>query len=87
MSAFPPRADTGAASVARGVIAFYRMTFWAAPVFSFVMAILPRPPQLPGDSSDKSAAHYAFDLARLGSGSYRSMPPIRLLASLPGFAG
>lgn len=37
-----------------------RTLFWAALVFAFVMAILPQPPQLPGEPTDKFQHMLAF---------------------------
>jgi hypothetical protein len=37
-----------------------RLAFWAALLFACVMALLPRPPQLPGNPSDKVQHILAF---------------------------
>ena len=37
-----------------------RALFWAAGVFSFVMAVLPHPPRLPGEPDDKIQHIIAF---------------------------
>src|SRR5438094_451884 len=37
-----------------------RVLFWAAALFAFVMAILPHPPELPGNPSDKLQHMAAF---------------------------
>lgn len=37
-----------------------RFAFWAAAIFAFVMAIIPQPPQLPGEPSDKIQHMSAF---------------------------
>ena len=51
--------------------------FWAALIFAFVMAVLPRPPRLPGDPSDKIQHILAFSvLAALAAAAY---PRARLL--------
>ena len=53
--------------------------FWAALVFAFVMAILPKPPQLPGDPSDKVQHILAFiTLAALATIAYPRTRPIKL---------
>jgi MYXO-CTERM domain-containing protein len=63
-----------------------RAAFWAALVFSFIMALLPQPPQLPGTPSDKVQHIAAFaTLALLGSTAYRSTSFILWLVSLSAF--
>ena len=37
-----------------------RLLFWAAAIFALVMAVLPHPPELPGDPSDKLQHVAAF---------------------------
>ncbi len=65
---------------------FYRATFWAALTFAFVMALLPRPPQMPGAPSDKIQHIAAFaTLALLATVAYRSTSLIRLFAGLAVF--
>jgi hypothetical protein len=50
-----------------------RLAFWAALCFAFVMAVLPHPPQLPGDPSDKIQHILAFTvLSGLAGAAYRS---------------
>jgi VanZ family protein len=50
-----------------------RLAFWAALCFAFVMAVLPHPPQMPGDPSDKIQHILAFTvLSALAGASYRS---------------
>ena len=50
-----------------------RIAFWAALAFAFVMAVLPHPPQMPGDPSDKIQHIIAFTvLSALAGASYRS---------------
>ena len=52
--------------------------FWAALVFAFVMAVLPQPPRLPGEPSDKIQHILAFTvLAGLAAAAY---PRARLLS-------
>lgn len=49
-----------------------RLAFWAALCFAFVMAVLPHPPQVPGDPSDKIQHILAFTvLSGLAGATYR----------------
>jgi VanZ family protein len=60
-----------------------RATFWAAAIFAFVMAILPHPPEVPGEPSDKVQHVIAFaTLAGLASFAYPRTALLRLLAGL-----
>lgn len=60
-----------------------RAIFWAAACFAFVMAVLPHPPQLPGEPNDKVQHIIAFaTLAALGSFAYFSASIVRLLVGL-----
>jgi VanZ family protein len=60
--------------------------FWAALVFAFVMAVLPQPPQLPGDPSDKIQHIVAFAvLAALAGAAYPRTALLRILAGLSAF--
>ena len=62
-----------------------RVTFWAAATFALVMAVVPQPPQLPGNPSDKIQHMVAFAvLAGLGSAAF---PPPRMLGLLVGLSG
>ncbi len=62
---------------------FARALFWAAAAFAFVMAVLPHPPQIPGEPNDKVQHIVAFaTLALLGSWAYASTRPVKLLAWL-----
>jgi VanZ family protein len=64
-----------------------RIAFWAALVFAFVMALLPKPPQIPGSPSDKVQHIAAFTvLSALAAAAYRQTPLVRigLLLSLFG---
>jgi len=57
--------------------------FWAAALFALVMALLPHPPNLPGDPSDKVQHVTAFAvLGLLGSVAYRRISTVRLIAAL-----
>lgn len=60
-----------------------RLAFWAAVVFTFVMATLPQPPQLPGSPSDKVQHILAFTtLAILAVTAYGKTSVIKLLLGL-----
>ena len=60
-----------------------RATFWAAAVFAFVMAVVPHPPEVPGEPNDKVQHIIAFaTLALLGSFAYPKTALTRLLIGL-----
>jgi hypothetical protein len=60
-----------------------RAVFRAAACVAFVMAVLPHPPQFPGEPNDKVQHIAAFGaLALLGSFAYPRAAPLRLLAGL-----
>src|SRR5205085_11320042 len=60
-----------------------RAIFWAAACFAFVMAVLPHPPEVPGDPNDKVQHIAAFaTLALLGSYAYPLTSHLSLLACL-----
>ncbi|HEX8839851.1 MAG TPA: hypothetical protein VF750_05220 [Sphingomicrobium sp.] len=60
-----------------------RLLFWAALGFAFVMAVLPHPPELPGEPSDKLQHIAAFaTLALLVSFAYPATALPRLLLRL-----
>jgi VanZ family protein len=60
-----------------------RAVFWAAACFAFVMAVLPHPPQVPGEPNDKVQHIVAFaTLSLLGSFAYPRTALLRLLAGL-----
>lgn len=60
-----------------------RLLFWAAAIFAFVMAVIPHPPEIPGEPSDKIQHVMAFaTLSVLGAWAYARMPLLRLLAGL-----
>ena len=60
-----------------------RVIFWTAACFAFVMAILPHPPELPGQPSDKVQHVIAFaTLAVLGSFAYPATALVQLLVRL-----
>ena len=53
--------------------------FWAALLFAFVMAVLPRPPELPGDPSDKVQHIMAFTaLTALALAAFVRAGPVRI---------
>lgn len=61
----------------------WRLLFWAALIFAFVMAVLPHPPRLPGDPDDKVQHIVAFaTLGLLGHFAFREAPAWRLVAGL-----
>ena len=60
-----------------------RALFWAAACFAFVMAVLPHPPQIPGEPNDKIQHVTAFaTLALIGSFAYPSTALLSLLVRL-----
>jgi VanZ family protein len=57
--------------------------FWGALAFTLVMALLPKPPHLPGDPSDKVQHLVAFAvLAAIASSAYARTGLIRVGAGL-----
>jgi hypothetical protein len=63
-----------------------RLAFWAALLFAFVMAILPHPPSIPGDPSDKILHVTAFSvLALMAPLAYRAAPLLRIGLLLAAF--
>ena len=64
-------------------LAVLRLAFWTAAVVALVMALLPHPPRLPGEPSDKIQHIAAFlTLGALGSFAYPKTNPFRLGAGL-----
>lgn len=62
--------------------------FWSALVFAFVMAILPRPPQLPGAPSDKVQHILAFTtLTFLALAAYPRARPLAIGLGLVALGG
>ena len=60
-----------------------RLLFWAAAIFAFVMAILPHPPELPGEPNDKIQHMLAFGtLGLLSAWAYPRVPLVRVLIGL-----
>ncbi len=63
-----------------------RTLFWAVLTFSFVMAVIPQPPEVPGEPNDKVQHIAAFaTLALLGSFAYPRISLLRLLVGLSMF--
>ena len=61
----------------------WRLLFWAALIFAFVMAVVPHPPRLPGDPGDKIQHIVAFaTLSLLGHFAFREVPALRLVVGL-----
>jgi VanZ family protein len=68
--------DWGASRLARAA-------FWAAAAFAFVMAVLPHPPEVPGNPNDKVQHIAAFaTLSLLGSFAYPRTSLTNLLLRL-----
>jgi VanZ family protein len=60
--------------------------FWAGLLFAFVMATLPKPPQLPGQPSDKVQHILAFAvLAGLAAAAFPKTPLLKILLLLSAF--
>ncbi len=60
-----------------------RALFWAAAAFAFVMAVLPHPPRIPGDPSDKVLHVAAFaTLGLVGAFAYPAASVLRLALPL-----
>ncbi|MGN6058034.1 MAG: VanZ family protein [Sphingomicrobium sp.] len=60
-----------------------RLLFWAAAIFAFVMAVLPHPPEVPGEPNDKIQHMVAFaTLGLLGAWAYARALLMRLLIGL-----
>jgi len=60
-----------------------RITFWAAACFAFVMAVIPHPPEVPGEPNDKVQHIIAFaTLALLGTFAYPRGSLLKLLVGL-----
>jgi hypothetical protein len=60
-----------------------RFAFWAAAVFAFVMAVLPHPPKIPGEPSDKVQHVAAFvTLGLLSKLAYPATAPLQLAVRL-----
>lgn len=60
-----------------------RAIFWAAALFALVMALLPHPPEVPGEPSDKIQHIMAFaTLGALGALAYPRVSIARLVIGL-----
>jgi len=60
-----------------------RLLFWAAALFALVMALLPHPPEVPGNPSDKIQHAVAFvTLGVLGVFAYPRQSTLRLIVAL-----
>jgi VanZ family protein len=60
-----------------------RLLFWAAALFALVMALIPRPPPVPGHPSDKVLHVLAFaTLGLLGTFAYPRFRALQLIAAL-----
>jgi VanZ family protein len=56
---------------------FARVAFWSAALLALVMALLPQPPNLPFEPSDKFQHALAFmTLAALATFAYPRIPPL-----------
>lgn len=68
------------------LVRFARAAFSIAAVVAFVFAVLPYPPQLPGQPGDEVNHMLAFaTLGGLGTFSFSRTSPLRLLAGLAVF--
>jgi VanZ family protein len=60
-----------------------RLAFWASAIFAYVMAVLPHPPKIPGEPSDKIQHVTAFlTLGLLSKLAYPATSPLQLLLRL-----
>lgn len=63
-----------------------RALFWASVIFSFVMAVLPHPPRIPGNPNDKLQHIAAFvTMSAIGAVAYPRSRLLKLLAGLSAF--
>lgn len=63
-----------------------RVIFWSAAMFALVMALLPQPPGLPFEPSDKFQHAMAFVvLASLATLAYPKIPSLRIGVALSAF--
>ena len=64
-------------------VSIRRLLFWGAALFAFVMAVLPHPPEFPGQPSDKIQHVAAFaTLGLLGAWAFARKPVLLLLGGL-----
>jgi hypothetical protein len=63
---------------------YARAAFWPALVFALVMAVLPKPPELPTDNLGDKFNHMLafFTLAMLAGAGWPRFPVVRLVAGL-----
>lgn len=67
-------------------VSLARIAFWSAAFLALVMALLPQPPQLPLQASDKFQHVLAFSvLAGLATLAYPKIPPLRIGIALSAF--
>ncbi len=67
-------------------VSLRRLSFCAAATFAFVMAVLPHPPDIPGNPSDKVQHVAAFaTLGLLGAWAYHRKSLLQLFAALSAF--
>jgi VanZ family protein len=60
-----------------------RLLFWAAAIFAFAMAVVPHPPEVPGEPNDKIQHMVAFaTLGFLGAWAYARASLMRLFIGL-----
>lgn len=60
-----------------------RLLFWGAAIFAFVMAVIPHPPELPGEPNDKIQHMVAFAaLGMMSAWAYVRAPILRLIVGL-----
>ena len=63
-----------------------RRAFFVCAAFAFVMALLPKPPEIPGEPGDKIQHMMAFaTLGALAAAGWRDRALIKLFAWLAGF--
>ncbi|MDQ8758191.1 hypothetical protein RCO27_18340 [Sphingosinicella sp. LHD-64] len=68
------------------VTLFARAAFWSAALLALVMALLPQPPNLPFEPSDKFQHALAFmTLAALATLAYPTISPLRIGIALSAF--
>ncbi|WP_375290615.1 hypothetical protein [Qipengyuania sp.] len=73
-------------SISKSVEKGARLALFAAGLFAFVMAVLPHPPTLPGQLSDKIQHMLAFAvLGGLAAAGYRKVPLGYLFIALTAF--
>lgn len=77
-----PSHPVTAALMSRATV-FARLAFWSAAVFALVMALLPQPPNLPFEPSDKFQHGVAFmTLAALATCAYPKISLLRIGVAL-----